>query len=246
MVPVGGGGLAAGVAVAVRGARPDVQVIGVQAEAVAPYPASIAAGTRAGDAGGDDGRRHRGRPGPASCPSACCPSWAPRCVTVSEENLSRAPAAVPGTGQAGGRAGRARPASPPLLEHPAHIDPAGRRGAVRRQHRPAAAVQAPPPWPVGGGPLPDLPVPPAGPARRARHPAHRAGRLGANVLDVVHERCRRPADRRGRGLVHLETRGPEHADTVIGQLRAGRLHADVQLRGCRAGPARARWPRTAP
>ncbi len=44
MVPVGGGGLAAGVAVAVKSLDPAVQIVGVQAAAVAPFPASLAAG----------------------------------------------------------------------------------------------------------------------------------------------------------------------------------------------------------
>jgi threonine dehydratase len=37
IVPLGGGGLAAGVAVAVKSVRPDVRVVGVQAAACAPY-----------------------------------------------------------------------------------------------------------------------------------------------------------------------------------------------------------------
>jgi threonine dehydratase len=41
VVPVGGGALAAGLALAVRSERPDVDVIGVQAEACAPFPASL-------------------------------------------------------------------------------------------------------------------------------------------------------------------------------------------------------------
>src|ERR1700726_3947050 len=44
VVPVGGGGLAAGIAVAVKSLDPSIRVVGVQAEAVAPYPASLAAG----------------------------------------------------------------------------------------------------------------------------------------------------------------------------------------------------------
>jgi threonine dehydratase len=43
IVPVGGGGLASGVAIALKSQRPDIEVIGVQAEACAPYPASLAA-----------------------------------------------------------------------------------------------------------------------------------------------------------------------------------------------------------
>jgi threonine dehydratase len=44
VVPVGGGGLCAGVAVAVKAARPDVRIVGVQAAACAPYPESLRRG----------------------------------------------------------------------------------------------------------------------------------------------------------------------------------------------------------
>ena len=45
VVPVGGGGLISGVAAAIKSTRPEVQVVGVQAEACAPYPASLEAGS---------------------------------------------------------------------------------------------------------------------------------------------------------------------------------------------------------
>src|SRR3954451_6650636 len=44
VVPVGGGGLCAGVAIAVKSARPEVEVIGVQVAACAPYPESLERG----------------------------------------------------------------------------------------------------------------------------------------------------------------------------------------------------------
>ncbi|MGW8950103.1 threonine ammonia-lyase [Streptomyces sp. NPDC055709] len=44
VVGVGGGGLASGIAVAVKALRPDVKVIGVQAEGAAAFPPSLAAG----------------------------------------------------------------------------------------------------------------------------------------------------------------------------------------------------------
>ncbi|MGH3928698.1 MAG: threonine ammonia-lyase [Pseudonocardiaceae bacterium] len=44
VVPTGGGGLVGGIAAAVKGVRPDVRVIGVQAEGAAAWPASLAAG----------------------------------------------------------------------------------------------------------------------------------------------------------------------------------------------------------
>ncbi|MEU0342158.1 threonine ammonia-lyase [Streptomyces bobili] len=44
VVGIGGGGLAAGIAVAVKALRPEVRVVGVQAEGAAAYPPSLAAG----------------------------------------------------------------------------------------------------------------------------------------------------------------------------------------------------------
>ncbi|MDT0342350.1 threonine ammonia-lyase [Streptomyces litchfieldiae] len=44
VVGIGGGGLAAGVALAVKALRPDVRIVGVQAEGSAAYPPSLAAG----------------------------------------------------------------------------------------------------------------------------------------------------------------------------------------------------------
>ena len=46
LVPVGGGGLAAGIGVAVKARRPDVRVIGVQAEGLAAMRRSLEAGRR--------------------------------------------------------------------------------------------------------------------------------------------------------------------------------------------------------
>jgi threonine dehydratase len=44
VVGMGGGGLAAGIAVAVKALRPDVRIVGVQAEGAACYPPSLSAG----------------------------------------------------------------------------------------------------------------------------------------------------------------------------------------------------------
>lgn len=44
LVGLGGGGLAAGIALAVKSVRPDVRVVGVQAEGAAAYPPSLRAG----------------------------------------------------------------------------------------------------------------------------------------------------------------------------------------------------------
>src|SRR6478735_4189309 len=44
LVPTGGGGLLAGIAIAVKALRPDVRVVGVQAAGAAAYPGSLANG----------------------------------------------------------------------------------------------------------------------------------------------------------------------------------------------------------
>jgi threonine dehydratase len=44
IVPLGGGGLTSGVAIAIKSARPEVQVVGVQVETVAPFPESLRVG----------------------------------------------------------------------------------------------------------------------------------------------------------------------------------------------------------
>src|SRR4051812_11626875 len=48
VVPVGGGGLASGIAIAIKSARPGVHVIGVQVDTVAAYPGSLKAGRPVG------------------------------------------------------------------------------------------------------------------------------------------------------------------------------------------------------
>ena len=90
LVCTGGGGLVAGVGVAVRGLRPDVRIVAVQAERAAAYPASLAAGhpvpldrmaTMA------DGIAV-GRPG--DLPFALVQEVVDEVVTVSEADISRA------------------------------------------------------------------------------------------------------------------------------------------------------------
>jgi threonine dehydratase len=44
VVPVGGGGLCSGVAIAIKSAKPDVEVVGVQVAACSPYPESLRRG----------------------------------------------------------------------------------------------------------------------------------------------------------------------------------------------------------
>jgi threonine dehydratase len=218
-VPVGGGGLAAGISVAVHGADPAVRLVGVQAEAVAPFPASLAAGhpvrveptlTMA------DGIAV-GRPGELAF--GILAASRDQVVTVSEESLSRALLlCLERAKQLVEPAGAAGVAA--LLEHPAMFEP------------PVVAV-------LSGGNIDPLLL-----SKVLRYGLSAAGRylalrcripdrpgalatllrevanLGANVLDVTHERVT-PRLRVGEVevLLQVETRGPGHCDEVISQLR---------------------------
>jgi threonine dehydratase len=90
VVCTGGGGLVAGISVAVKGLRDDVRVVGVQAESAAAYPASLAAGrplaleTMTTMADGIA----VGRPG--DVPFSIIDALVDDVLTVSEESLSRA------------------------------------------------------------------------------------------------------------------------------------------------------------
>ena len=219
-VPVGGGGLAAGIAVAVQGADPAVRLVGVQAQAVAPFPASLAAGhpVRVPPAPTMADGIAVGRPGEIAF--GILAALADRVMlTVSEENLSRglllclerAKQLVEPAGAAGVAA---------LLEHPGVFEP------------PVVVV-------LSGGNIDPLLL-----SKVLRHGLSAAGRylalrcrmpdrpgalaallrevadLGANVLDVTHERvtARLRVDE-VEVLLQVETRGPAHCDEVVRQLR---------------------------
>ncbi len=90
VVCTGGGGLLAGIALAVKAARPDVRVVGVQAENAAAYPPSLTAGhpvALSEMATMADGIAV-GRPG--DVPFALVRQLVDDMRTVSEESLSRA------------------------------------------------------------------------------------------------------------------------------------------------------------
>ncbi len=90
LVSTGGGGLVGGIAVAAKSLRPDVRVIGVQAEQAAAWPLSLAAGTPVAVDSMQtmaDGIAV-GRPGPV--PFEVVSNLVDDMVTVSEAALSRA------------------------------------------------------------------------------------------------------------------------------------------------------------
>jgi threonine dehydratase len=218
-VPVGGGGLAAGITVAVSGTDPAIKVIGVQAEACACYPASLAAGhpVRIAPAGTMADGIAVSQPGDIGY--EILSRRVDRVVTVSEETLSRALLiCLERSKQVVEPAGGAGVAA--LLDHPEAFEP------------PVVVV-------LSGGNIDPLLL-----AKVLRHGLSAAGRyltfrcriadrpgalarllselagLGANVLDVVHERVApRLLVDEVEVLLQVETRGPAHSDEVISQLR---------------------------
>ena len=72
LVPVGGGGLISGIAVAIKALRPRVKVIGVEAAACPAMKASLEAGKRVVSVGSrhHHRRRHRGASSRASSRSS--------------------------------------------------------------------------------------------------------------------------------------------------------------------------------
>jgi threonine dehydratase len=220
VVSTGGGGLLAGVALAIKEVRPDVRVIGVQAEGAAAYPPSLEAGHPVALSSMStmaDGIAV-GRPG--DVPFDIIRRLADDIGTVSEESISgalvhlleRAKQVVEPAGAAGVAA---------VLDHPERFEP------------PVVAL-------LSGGNIDPLLL-----LRVIRHGMAAAGRylsfrvripdlpgalarlLGelaaadANVLDVVHERtgARLHLDEVEVAL-QVETRGAEHCDRVLAQLRA--------------------------
>lgn len=90
IVPIGGGGLAAGISLVIKAARPDVEIIGVQAAVVASFPPSIAAGHAVEVPGATtiaDGIALK-RPGDVTLPIVA--DLVSEIVTVSEDEIAEA------------------------------------------------------------------------------------------------------------------------------------------------------------
>jgi threonine dehydratase len=219
LVPTGGGGLLAGIAIAIKTLHPDVHVVGVQAEGAAAYPGSLAQGapvplesmkTMA------DGIAV-GRPGELTF--AAVRDHVDEILTVGEDSLSRALLA--------------------LLERAKMVvEPAGAAAVAAllddptRFETPAVAV-------LSGGNIDPLLL-----GKVIRHGMAAAGRYlnlqvcipdvpgglaqllgdvsaaGANVLEVMHERIS-PSLHLDEVEVHLqlETRGAPHTEQLLARLR---------------------------
>jgi threonine dehydratase len=222
VIPVGGGGLCAGVAVAIKAARPDVRIVGVQAEACAPYPESLRRGEPVEADSAltiADGIAVK-RPGGLTL--ALLQRLADDMVLVSEDEIAEAMAlllercklVVEGAGAVsvaallGGRAGMPGHGVTVAVLSGGNVD-AGLLAAIARRHE-------------------------SGMGRRLvllTRVADRPGALvrmlssvadtGANIVDVSHMREGIDLHVRETAVeLVLETRGHEHAERVLADLRA--------------------------
>jgi threonine dehydratase len=219
LVPTGGGGLLAGIAIAVKALRPEVRVVGVQAKGAAAYPGSLEQGcpvpltemkTMA------DGIAV-GMPGEITF--AAVRDHCDEIITVSEESMSRALLALVERAKmvvepAGAAAVAAMLDNPTAFRTPAvavlsggNIDPLLLGKVIR--HGMAAAFR----YLNLHVTIPDVP---GGLAQLLTE----VSAAGANVLEVMHERIS-PALHLDEVEVHLqlETRGEPHAQKVIARLR---------------------------
>jgi threonine dehydratase len=89
LVPLGGGGLAAGVAL-LRSERPDLRIVGVQAASAAAYPASISAGRPMAGVMGSTMADGISVAQPGDIPFEILASLLDEVVTVSEDSMSTA------------------------------------------------------------------------------------------------------------------------------------------------------------
>ena len=225
VVPTGGGGLLAGIAAAVKPRRPDVHVVGVQAEGAAAYPASLREGRPAAlksMATMADGIAI-GRPG--DVPFGTVAELVDDVVTVGEDRLSwsllmlleRAKLVVEPAGAAGVAAvlDRADGVGGEQFETPAvvvlsggNIDPLLLLNVIRHGMATSGRYLA------CSARIPDRPGGLA--ALLATIAAS-----GANVIDLTHERT---AAYLHIGEVEvalqLETKGARHAEDVLRHLRS--------------------------
>ena len=229
IVPVGGGGLCSGIAIAVKAQRPEVEVIGVQASACAPYPESL----------------RRGRPVPATSVLTIADGIAVKrpgdltlellsrhadgIVVVDEDAVAeamvvlmeRCKLVVEGAGAVGvaallgGQVAAAPSGTTVAVLSGGNVDP-GLLALVARRHESQAGRRV-----VLITRVPDRP------GNLARLLANVAA-TGANIVDVSHVREGLDLHVRETAVeLVLETRGHDHASDVVAGLRDSGYETNV-------------------
>ena len=222
VVPLGGGGLAAGVAMAIKSRIGGAKVVGVQAEACAPYPDSLAAGRPIGARPASticDGIAVK-RPGELTLPLV--ERYLDAIATVSDDEvaeamvllLERSKLVVEGAGAAGVAALLAGKVERPADGHTCVVLSGGNVDASRLAEcirlGETAAGRRIVLWTV----VPDRPGALAALLRLvAEH--------GANVMDVEHIREGVELHVRETAIeLVLQTDGPEHSKRILEAVRA--------------------------
>ncbi len=222
IVPVGGGGLVSGIAIALKSARETIEVIGVQAASCSPVRGSLAAGKPVPVRSAltiADGIAVK-RPGELTL--SLIDRWVDEVVAVEEDEvaeamvflLERAKLVVEGAGAVGvaallsGRLETSPPGTTVVILSGGNVD-AGLLAEVARRHESQAGRRL-----VLLASLPDRP------GSLARLLAL-VGELRANLLDVEHIREGFDLHVRETAVqLVLETRGLAHAERVTEAVRA--------------------------
>ncbi|HVF76869.1 MAG TPA: threonine ammonia-lyase [Solirubrobacteraceae bacterium] len=220
IVPLGGGGLASGIAIAVKSARPAVEVVGVQADACAPFASSLMRGEPVAVRSAltiADGIAVK-RPGELTL--ALVQRWLDDVVTVGEDEIAeamvllmeRSKLVVEGAGAVGVAAllgGLAAPApggTTVVVLSGGNVD-AGLLAAVTRRHETQVGRRL-----VLFTRLPDRPG-------SLAHLLACVADAGGNLVEVEHVREGVDLHVRETAVqLVLETRGREHARDVLGAI----------------------------
>jgi threonine dehydratase len=221
IVPVGGGGLASGVAIAMKSARPEVEIVGVQVDTVAAYPESLRRGEAIEVPAAltiADGIAVK-RPGELTL--GLIQHWLDDMVVVPEDAVAdamvmlmeKARLVVEGAGAVGVAAllgGQTAPAAhgtTVVVLSGGNVD-AGLLASIARRHESLSGRRL-----VMFTRVPDRP------GSLARLLAL-VGETGANLVDVEHLREGLDLHVRETAVqLVLETRGREHADDVLARVR---------------------------
>src|SRR4051812_13293468 len=217
VVPVGGGGLSSGVAIAIKAQRPEVEVVGVQVETVAAFAESLRRGEPVGVSSAltiADGIAVK-RPGDLTLPLVR--QWLDDVLVVPEDDVAAAIAlcmekanrVVEGAGGGGvaallgGQTAAARTGTTCVVLSGGNVD-AGLLATVARRHETEAGRRL-----VLFTRVPDRP----GSLARL---LSCVGEAGANLIHVEHLREGIDLHVRETAVqLTLETRGRDHADEVM-------------------------------
>jgi threonine dehydratase len=232
VVPVGGGGLISGIATAIKSQRPDVEVVGVQVEACAPFLGSLEAGEPVAVESARtiaDGIAVK-RPGEITL--RLIDRWVDRMLVVSEDEvaeamvflLERSKLVVEGAGAVGVAAvlGNKLPdrtdGATVVVLSGGNVG-AGLLAEVARRHETQQRRRL-----VLQVSIPDLPG-------RLAELLGLIGRAGANIVDVQHIREGLDLHIQETAVqLVLETRGPEHAAAVRAAIEAGGYQEATEIR----------------